>query len=661
MDEVKGGRLRRAQIALAVLFTLGTGTLLAHAVLRSPDVPFVWSGATPWIWPPITPAIPSLWLDRSHPRVCRFERHFLVDRPEGPVTLRVRALRDLVLRVNGHEVPLPGRDPRRWKEATAVEIAPLLVTGENAVRVEVRNPDGVGLLQLRIDGTVAPVVTDGHWLAAWEDYPLAPAAIANDDAHLPEGAALPTPLAGVKAHGLTLLALFGVGMGLFFGLRALSRARTWAPGLALALVVVFWVWLFLAKITRLPSDAGFDATAHLVYISSILHWTLPLANEGLETYQPPLFHGATAVLLALLPTAQDSAAQRGVLSLLPALSGLGLAFVAAAMARLLLPGAPWMQAGATVAAGFLPMNLTVAAYVSNEAPHALLASLALLAALRTILAVSSTRRGDWLLGVWLGLALLTKYTSALLVPILVGAVAVKRWVVEGARAASIAAGSARALAPVAALAGWVYLRNWLSLGDPFVWMLDAYPGKALWQYPGFHTPGYFLRFGDALTQPWDSGFYSFWDSLYTTLWGDGMLGGAGGVASFHGLWRLDWMAAGFLLALPATALVVLGWIRAGAEALRDASPRRRLALSLVVALPPLFLASLISIVLHYPFWSFGKAFYALFLAPTLGVFFVLGFDSLDRVLAGRAPLAVRSLLFGWAAAFLGAVALSYGA
>src|SRR5215472_6513007 len=625
MDEVKGARLRRAQLALAVLFTLGTGALLAHAVLRSPKVPFVFSGSTPWIWPPIAPETRALWLDRDHPRTCFYERRFLVDRPRGPVTLRVRAPGDLVLRVNGHEVPLPGRDPRRWKETTGVEVAPLLVTGENVLRVEVRNPDGVGLLQLRIDGTVAPVVTDGHWLAAWEGYPLAPAAIADDGARLPDSTALPTPLAGAREHALALLVLWAGGMGLFFGLRDRFRARSGAPAMAIALVALFWAWLFLAKITRLPSDAGFDAPAHLAYISAILHGTLPLANEGLETYQPPLFHGATAFLLMLFPTAQDSALQRAVLSLLPALSGLGLAFVAGAMARLLLPGAPWMQAGATVAAGLLPMNLTLAASISNEAPHALLASLALLAALRTILAASSTRREEWVLGLWLGLALLTKYTSALVVPILVGAVALKRWVVEGARATSIAAGSARALAPVALLAGWVYLRNWLYLGDPFVWNLDAWQGKVLWQFPGFHTPGYFLRFGDALTQPWYSAFHGFWDSLYTTLWGDGMLSGAGGVESFDGSWRLDWMAAVFLLALPATALVSLGWIRAAVGALRDESLRRRLALSLVVGLPPLFLASLVNLQVHFPFWSFAKAFYALFLAPTLAVFGVLGF------------------------------------
>ena len=79
-----------------------------------------------------------------------------------------------------------------------------------------------------------------------------------------------------------------------------------------------------------------------------------------------------------------------------------------------------------------------------------------------------------------------------------------------------------------------------------------------------------------------------------------------------------------------------------------------------VGLPPLLIASIVNINLHYPFWSFGKAFYALFLTPTLAVFGVLGFEAVDHALATRAGVGVRSLLWGWAAAFLGAVAMSYG-
>jgi hypothetical protein len=570
-------------------------------------------------------------------------------------------MRDLVLQVNGHEVALEGRETRRWKEATEVDVARLLVTGDNLLRAEVRNPYGVGLLQLRVDGPVEPLVTDEHWQAAWEGDALAPAAIADDGARLPDSTALPSPMAGIRQHAVALLVLFGVGIVSFLGVRGRPEARALAPRAALALVVVFWAWLFLGKIIRIPADAGFDAPAHLAYIGWLLHQgTLPLANQGLQTYQPPLYHAATALLLTLVPAAQNSAAQRAVLSLLPFLSGLGMVFVSAAMAKLLLADSPWIQAGAILCAGFLPMNLTLAAYVSNEAPHAFLASLAVLATLRALLAKSTTRQDDWALGLFLGLALLTKYTSAVLVPVLAGAVALKRWIAESEPPRTIAAGAARSLGAVAGLAGWFYLRNFLYFGDPFIWTLDAWPGKALWQFPDFHTVGYFLRFGDALTQPWFSGFHGFWDAVYTTFWGDGMLAGAAGVEYFHGRWRCDWMAAAFLLALPATVCVVLGWIRAGREALRGSDLGRRLAFSLLVGLPPLLLLSLVNINLLYPFWSFPKAFYALFLTPTFALLGALGFDSVDRVLARRAWTALRTLPWGWAAAFLGSVAIAYG-
>jgi len=72
-----------------------------------------------------------------------------------------------------------------------------------------------------------------------------------------------------------------------------------------------------------------------------------------------------------------------------------------------------------------------------------------------------------------------------------------------------------------------------------------------------------------------------------------------------------------------------------------------------------FLASFVQVSLRYPFWSVGKAFYALLLTPTLGLLGVLGFDALDRVLARHAPLVLRALPFGWATAFGGAIAWAY--
>jgi hypothetical protein len=458
------------------------------------------------------------------------------------------------------------------------------------------------------------------------------------------------------------MALAGAGMISAAILQGRRHGAARVPAVALAIVALFWAWLFAAKIVQLrAAGLGFDGPAHLFYIKWILqHGTLPLATAGSETYHPPLYHVLTALLVAAVGPAPASVTERVLLSLLPVLSGLGMAFVAAAMARCLAPDAPWMRAGSAIAAGFLPSNLTLAASVSNELPHALLASLAVLATVRSLLKERTTPFDDIVLGLFLAGGLLTKYTSVLLVPTLVGAVGAKRILSESAPASQVALGGARTLLVVAVLAGWVYVRNWTLFGDPLVWALNVGHGRTLWQYPGFHTTSYFLHFGDAFTHPWFSGFHSFWDSVYTTFWGDGMLGGASQVRYAHGRWRYDWMAAVFVLALPATLFLVAGWIRAMIGALRDETLGRRLVQSLFVALPSLLLASLISLNLKYPFWSFGKAFYTLFLTPTFAYLMVSGFDTLDRVLAGRAPLAVRLLPWGWASAFFGSIALAYG-
>jgi hypothetical protein len=330
------------------------------------------------------------------------------------------------------------------------------------------------------------------------------------------------------------------------------------------------------------------------------------------------------------------------------------------MARCLAPDAPWLRAGSAIAAGLLPSSLTLAASVSNELPHALVASLAVLVTVRTLVKEHTSPSDDIVLGLLLAGGLLTKYTSVILVPILIAAVVAKRIFSESSTPSRVVLGAARTLAVVAVLAGWVYVRNWILFGDPLVSTFSAGQGRALWQYPGFHTASYFLRFGDAITQPWFSGFHSFWDSIYTTLWGDGMLSGAGGAAYAHRQWRYDWMAVVFLLAFPASLFLVAGWIRAMIEALRHGTLGQRLALSLLVALPPLLLAALVTLNLQHPFWSFGKAFYALFLTPTLAYLGVFGFDALDRALARHAPLALRILPWGWASAFFGSIVLAYG-
>lgn len=649
---------RRWQLAAAALLVLGIVGVLVRDVLWSPAVPFLLRGEAAWIVAQTPIQTHGMEIDYAHPPTAYFERTFSSDIPPGPVTLHVRALREVALFLNGRPLPLLAPDSSQWRRLRHVDLKPFLAPGKNVLVAVVRNPGGNPALQLWIDGLAERIETDPQWPSKWEGDSLAYAALAEDSLRHPEARVLPAPIASLAQHALAFGLLAVVGVILYLLLRRCPpHLAQWAPAFAIACLVVFWA-LFFRKVVSLPAEVGFDAAAHLDYI----HWiaarhALPGPADGAVMYHPPLYHALTAALVRGL--GRLGVGERALVSLLPMASGFGMALVAHGMMRLLAPTAPWLAAAASVSAGLLPMNLTLASCVSNEAPHALLASLALLITLRALLRKHASSREDVLLGLLLGAAALTKYSILIWVPLLLAAIAAKRLLVERAGVARAAKGCLLSAAIVVAIAGWVYARNAWLFGDPIIWSLNAVPGKSWWQLPGFHTAAYFLRFGDAFTAPWFSSFHSFWDSLYSTLWGDGLLSGAVGPADAVPRWRYDVMAATFLLAIPATLLIALGWVVMGRNAIRDADPGRCLAFSLLVALLPILLGTIASGTLHYPFWSGPKAFYLLALTPALASFGVFGFAAVDRFLAARAPLAVQALAYGWAASFFGAIVWSH--
>jgi hypothetical protein len=649
-------RFRRAQIGVAALGALAVAALIARAALVSPDAPFLVRSDAPWIVAPTPIQTHGMVIDRAEPPLAIFARPFEAAAAAGPVTLHVRALREVTLFLNDRELPLAPADPGAWKRARSIDLAPHLADGRNVLAAKVSNPDGNPALQIWIEGLPERIETDARWLAAFEGDPAAFAALAEDSVRHPDAALLPAPWSSLAALWPSF-ALCGVaGIALFFALRrappALARR---APLVAAALAALFFA-IVLRRVLEFPAHVGFDARAHLDYVDWIAQrGSLPKPSDGGLMYHPPLYHALSALLLRLL--APFDLGRHAIVSILPMLSGLGMACVAGALARALWPAAPWLAAGAIAATALLPMNVILAACASNEGPFALFASLALLVAVRALVR-PATRRDDLWLGVWLGAAALTKYTVLLWAPPLIGAVALKRLAFERSGAARALGGAALAGGIAAALGGWFYARNWWIAGNPLVWSLDAIPGRSWWQLPGFHTLDYFVRFGDSFTHPWFASFHSFWDSLYSTLWGDGLLSGAVGPAEAVRRWRYEPMAAGFLLAVPATLLLFAGWLRALCASLRDGDLGRRLALALLVVFPPLFVATLVNGILHYPFWSGVKAFYALSVTPILGLLGALGFDALDGWLAARAP-ALRALPWAWAAAFLASILWSY--
>jgi hypothetical protein len=283
----------------------------------------------------------------------------------------------------------------------------------------------------------------------------------------------------------------------------------------------------------------------------------------------------------------------------------------------------------------------------------LLAGLAVLLTVDLLLATSSTRRRILVLGSLVGLALLTKYTAVIVGVVAVFFLSCKLLAVERAAPARVVAAIGLFAAPPVVLAGWFYARNVLLFGDPLIANWGDMPGPTLkwWQQPGFHTAAFYLHFGESFSHPYLSAFTSFWDSLYSTLWGDGGIAGRVNPTQRHGFWNYQFMSAGYLLAVPATLFAAAGAVRSACRALTDDDPRRRAAFSFITTLGYAILYGLLYMSLRLPYFAQAKATYGLVVMPVLSVFFADGLSWLDDALVRRGWHFARALVAGWFTAF----------
>jgi hypothetical protein len=618
----------------------------------------------PWI----TAALPFSANNRQWGRVqtppTAFDKRFGLPDTAGPGRLWLRAFGSVTARLNGSALPLE-EEPEHWQAAQRIDVTRWLVPGENRLQVEIRNFHGPGLLSARLEVGGLRIATDASWQARVAGRPFEPSVRADDRRPHPDAQRPPGPSQGLAEHGLVLGGIF-CGWALLHAAmaRRFARGREAEPPdwdlAALGLVTLLWLILFFGKFVDIAPGYGFDAAQHLEYVAFLMaEGRVPLATDGWSMYHPPLYHLIEASAMGLaapLGGMASTLAQKG-----PSfLAGLGTVWLTGLLARRLFPGAPATRLLAIGFAGILPMNLYLAAYVSNEGLHAFLAAGAMLACVDLLLSRDTAQRRIGLLSLWLGLALLTKYTAVVLAAVCL--VFAGAHIVHRAGASSLRMGRAFLwlLGPVLLLAGWFYLRNVIEFGRPLVpnWDLPG-PGRSWWSPPGFHTPGYYLSFGQALVRPFFSAFVSFWDALYSTLWGDGMLAGSVRWSGRNPAWSYTWMSVGYWLAVPATLLLGTGFIQIVRSTLRDPDGARRAALGL----PLVFLAAtgfmIFFATLSLPYFGQAKAFYALATTPVLALCFARGYTGVDGWLGRRTLAPLRSVLFGWLGATLTVLYLGF--
>ncbi|MEE3328483.1 MAG: hypothetical protein VX252_14185 [Myxococcota bacterium] len=652
--------IRRLQILAWLALGLAFGMLSLRALYFDEDVAFLEIDDGPaWVAAPLPVTANLIAQDPQHPPESLFVRTFTTEPEERDARLIGRALREVRVRVNGVPVDVQS-DDENWRTGFRADLAPFLQPGRNTLEIGVKRADGPPLLQATVILGQSEIGTDSAWQVTTPGNPATPAWRAQDQGLHPEARVMPTPGQIAVRKGPWLLGLFllsAIG-AMVYGRK--DRVPGNAPRITLICVTLLWVGVFFFKVSALPVHVGFDATAHLAYIDYLRDQVqLPSAAYGFATYHPPAFYVLAAFSTHAGGFLLGSSAEPLALHLIPFLSGwLNILFTGWA-ARRLWPGQSLRPSLAIAAAGLLPMNLYMSAYVSNEPFHAAIIS-GCMALAAVLLLSKETRAWQWvLISLGLGIAILSKFTSLLIAPVIAFFVSLRLWWLEEKTPMTSAIRFGLILSGCALIGGWFYLRNYLTFGDPFVWNLDIPGAPTWWLRPGFHTQAWYLDFGESLHHPYFAGYVSFWDGLYSTLWGDGLVGGMARIETRHGLWNDDFQTLVYPLALPATGLGILGYVRLAYGSFQETDLGRKLYLSLLTSLLALLGFSLLLISLELPYYAQAKSFYILAALLPLSLALAEGLAWAAEKCTPTNRFGSSGFYFGWLGMLAGVIALAY--
>lgn len=609
-------RFLRAAVGVLVVIAAAAIWWLCET---SPNINFL-PNHGPGVWivypqPPSTMSFPGL------KTVANFRRTFQLNSSPTTAPLAVRAFKSFEIKVNGTALAAPALQTSNWKNAIEFDAASLLHPGTNEILVTVYNDNAPPALWLTLNSGGTLITSGADWKvsllgAAWREAWTASAPMPfekNTSLAAGEFAIPSLRESGPWLAGCTLLAAVLV----YFGNKLVTRKTAgddgknpdskWGSRWAIALILV-WVALCLNNLPWLPRTLGYDSGAHSDYINYIrTKSALPLASEGWEMYQPPLYYiiGAGITSASGVPTASDGAAIG--LRIFGMLVGVAHILAIFFALRLLFPGRLAAQFFGLLLAACLPEHLYISQYITNEGLAAALVSAAVYFCLREWNKNEESAGTAIAAGLCLGAALLTKFTAVLVIPFITAVFVMRIY----RRADSAEPGTRwRAIAIFFAtmllVSGWHYIRVWKHFGTPIVGNWDSASHFSWWMDKGFQTFHSMSSFGQSLIQPRFSAFHGFWDGIYSTLWGDSLDGGAADM-EFRPPWNYKLMAAGILLALLPTTVIVLGFVVSVIRFLRRPDTGWFVVLGILVTT----YVALIYMNLRMPYYGNAKAFYAL--------------------------------------------------
>jgi tetratricopeptide (TPR) repeat protein len=576
-----------------------------------------------------------------------FRRQFQLNNLPVSAQLRFKAARRLELKINGRSID--AGTPNNWKSIAAVDVLGFLQNGANTIEARVFNDDGPPGLWLQLSAGNFQLRSDADWDASIAGSAWRRAVLATSLKHPGPGNLLAGGEKVIDAGARVWpvwLAFAAVAIVLVLATARLEllppQASRWRTLILVGIAGAMWMVLFWHNGSLLPFITGYDANDHAGYIKYIQERrSLPLPNEGYEMFQPPFYYILSATALSILNLSISDHTAVYVLRALTAAVGIAHFAIVFLSLRLLFPARPGAQLIGLVLAAFLPMQIYLSHYLTNETLAALLATISIYLTLR-ILKKQTARVLEYAgLGLGLGVAMLTKATNLLLLLPILGAI-ILRIVRDRIALRSAVQSVGVTLTTFLITCGWYYVWIWRHFGKPIVGNWERVLGFNWWQDPGFHTVSQYFRFGRALIDPLFSGYNSFADGIYSTSWGDGLGGGLSDMLS-RTPWNYDLMVAGYWLAMIPTLLIAIGVAVAIFRFVRQSSPEWFLLIGFSAAVA----LALVFMTLRVAAYAQVKAFYGLSALVPLCAYAAVGWDKVGQIFR-MLRLALASLFLIWA-------------
>ena len=578
-----------------------------------------------------------------------FRTGFDIKKGGEKAVLTFRAMKRVIVWLDGRIIFMSDNRIHEWKRTFDIDIPSGLSPGRHEIRIAVMNQYGHPALIAHCEAL--GLSTGEHWETSqdgkkWkpalsvrsQQYPLECYRQFNTDPALADKAT-PLPLKFQRADRvfLSMAPVFlPIFMVVFILILLLSRKErpVWLKSPLISsgglrwIVLIAWICLAINNIGKMPLYAGMDADQHLKYIEYMaVHWRIPLATEGWQMFQPPLYYFLSTLLYKALVPVFPGVNIPMLLRIVPLACGALQIELCWRALRYAFPGREDLQILGTIVGGLLPMNIYLSQVIGNEPLAGCLSGVVIVLVIRYLKSpVPNTWRAFASIGLFLGLAMLTKTTAVLLVPPVLLVVAYKDHSGDGhvkQRYSSIFMHIGVILGVAFLVSGWYYIRNYLEMGRFFIGGWDASRNIVWWQDPSYRTLEHFYTFGESLFYPVYSSMMGIWDSLYSTFWMDGFLSGVC-IYDSRPPWNYDFMFAGAWFSLLPAAAIAIGVLTSIVSPLKE----EKRVLFFCALCVGIYLSAILYLFLIVPVYSTGKATYALGLVPCFAVLCAEGFNIL---------------------------------